>query len=186
MAPPADYWDEEDLIDIYGSEADINTEIVDAAGLTNNLSFKMDYDKYISPFLSLHTAADYLQSDVAKAQYILDIRLNSVVHVHVTTLLLCKHKLNFINCRQCKEKAHNHKSDPTVWMIDSSMFLHFTYDIGDFVEYQPMVISIPIWTVNSITYVTRLSTIIIPVLINKGHPYTMYLYPVYHILDITS
>ena len=99
MVPPTDCWDEEDLINIYGSDADINTEIVDAAGLTNNLSFIMDYDKYISPFLSSHTAADYLQSDATKVQYPLDIRLSSTVYTHVTTLSLCKYKLSFINCR---------------------------------------------------------------------------------------
>ena len=91
-------WDKEDLIDICGSEVDINTEIVDATKLTDNLSFRMDYDKYISSSLSLHTAADYLQSNAAKVQYPLDIRLSSVVHAHVTTLLLCKHKLSFVNC----------------------------------------------------------------------------------------
>ena len=99
MAPPANCWDEKDLIDIYKSKADIDAEIMDAAGLTNNLSFKMDYDKYVSPSLSSHIAVDYLLSDAAKAQYILDIRLSSVVHAHVTTLSLCKYKLSFINCR---------------------------------------------------------------------------------------
>ena len=69
--------------------------------------------------------------------------------------------------------------------MDSGMSLHFTYEIGDFTEYQPMVIPIQIWTVNNITYVTRLDTIIIPVLTNKGYPYIVYLYPVYHISDIT-
>ena len=78
---------------------DIDTEIADAARLTDNLSFEMDYDKYISPSLLSHTAADYLLSDAAKVQYPLDIRLSSVLHVHVTTLSLCKHKLSFVNCR---------------------------------------------------------------------------------------
>ena len=98
MVPPANCWDEEDLINIYMSEADINIETVDAAGLTDNSSFGMDYNKYVSLFLSSHTAVDYLLSNAAKAQYPLDIRLSSVVHAHVTTLLLCKHKLSFINC----------------------------------------------------------------------------------------
>ena len=98
MVPPADCWDKEDLIDIYKSKVDINTEIADAAELTNNLSFGMDYDKYVSPSLSLHIVADYLLSDAAKVQYSLDIGLNSVVHIHVTTLSLCKHKLSFVNC----------------------------------------------------------------------------------------
>ena len=49
MAPPANCWNKEDLIDIYRSKADIDTEIVDATRLTNNLFFKMDYNKYISP-----------------------------------------------------------------------------------------------------------------------------------------
>ena len=53
-------------------------------------------------------------------------------------------------------------------------------------EYQPMVILIPIQTANNITYVTGLSTIIIPVLTNKGHPYTVCLYLGYYIPDITS
>ena len=70
-------------------------------------------------------------------------------------------------------------------MIDSGTSLHFTYEIGDFAEYQLMVTPIPIQTANNITYVTGLSTIIIPVLTNKGHPYTVYLYLIYHILDIT-
>ena len=96
MAPPADCWDKKDLIN--GSEVDIDIEIADAARLTDNLSFRMDYDKYVSPSLLSHTAADYLLSDVAKAQYPLDIGLSSVVHVHVTTLLLYKHKLSFVNC----------------------------------------------------------------------------------------
>ena len=186
MVPAADYWDKEDLIDIYRSEVDINAEITDTARLTDNLSFGMDYNKYVSPFLSSHIAANYLLSNAAKAQYILELGLSSVVHVHVTTLSLCKHKLSFVNCRQCRGKAHNHKNDLPIWMIDSSMSLHFTYEIGDFMEYQPMVIPIPIWTVNNITYVTRLSTIIIPVLTDKGCPYTVCLYSVYHILDITS
>ena len=174
------------MIDIYRSEADINAEIGDATELTNNLSFRMDYDKYVSPSLLLHTAADYLLSDAAKVQYPLDIGLSSVVHAHVTTFLLCKHKLSLVNCGQCKGKAHDHENDLPVWMIDSSMSLHFTYDIRDFMEYQSMVIPIPIQTANNITYVTRLSTVIIPVLINKSCPYTMHLYLVYHILDITS
>ena len=186
MVPPTNCWNKEDLIDIYRSEVDIDTEIMNAAGLTNNLFFRMDYDKYISPSLSSHIAADYLLSDAAKVQYPLDIGPSSVVHAHVTTLSLCKHKLSFVNCGQCKGKAHNHKSDPPVWMIDSGMSLHFTYDIGDFVEYQPMVILIPIWTANNITYVTGLGTVTIPVLTNKGHPYTVGLYLVYHIPDITS
>ena len=186
MAPPADCWNEKDLINIYRSEAEINTEIADAAGLTDNLSFRMDYNKYVSPSLSSHTAADYLLSNAAKAQYPLDLRLSSVVHVHVTTFSLCKHKLSFVNCRQCKEKAHDHENDLPVWMINSSMSLHFTYEIGDFAEYQPMVILIPIWTVNNITYVARVGTVIIPVLTDKGCPYTVYLYLVYHILDIIS
>ena len=146
----------------------------------------MDHNKYVYPFLLLHTAADYLLSDVAKVQYPLDIRLSSVVHAHVTTLSLCKHKLSFVNCGQCKGKAYDHENDLPVWMIDSGTSLHFTYEISDFTEYQPMMILILIWTVNNITYVTRLGTIIIPVLTNKGHPYTVCLYLVYHILDITS
>ena len=186
MAPPTGCWDEEDLIDIYRSEADIDAEIVDVTRLTDNLSFRMDYDMYVSPSLSLHIAADYLLSNAAKVQYPLDMELSSVVHVHVTTLLLCKHKLSFINCGQCMRKAYNHESDLPVWMIDSGASLHFTYDIGDFVKYQSMVTPIPIWTTNNITYITRLGTIIIPVLTNKGHPYIVYLYTVYHILDITS
>ena len=71
-------------------------------------------------------------------------------------------------------------------MIDFTASLHFTYDISDFMEYQPMVILIQIWTVNNITYVTGLDTIIIPVLTDKSHPYTVHLYLVYHIPDITS
>ena len=63
-------------------------------------------------------------------------------------------------------------------MIDSSASFHFIYEIGDFVEYQPIVILIPIQTVNNITYVTGLDTIIISVLTDKGHPYTVCLYPV--------
>ena len=98
MVPPADCWDEEDLINIYGSKVDIDVEIVDAARLTDNLSFGIDYDKYVSSSLLLHTAADYLLLNAAKAQYPLDIRLSSIVHVHVTTLLLYKHKLSFVNC----------------------------------------------------------------------------------------
>ena len=142
------------MIDIYRSKTDIYTEIVDAARLTNNLSFRMDYNKYVSSSLLLHTAADYLLSSAAKAQYPLDIGLSSVIHAHVTTLLLCKHKLSFVNCGQYKGKAHNHENDPPVWMIDSGAFLHFTYEIRDFTEYQPMVTPIPIWTANNITYVT--------------------------------
>ena len=99
MAPPANCWDEEDLIDIYGSKVDIDTEIVNTARLTDNLSFGMDYNKYVSPSLLPHIAADYLLSNAAKVQYPLDIGLSSIVHVHVTTLLLCKHKLSFINCK---------------------------------------------------------------------------------------
>ena len=144
MVPPADCWDKEDLIDIYKSKVDINTEIADAAELTNNLSFGMDYDKYVSPSLSLHIVADYLLSDAAKVQYSLDIGLNSVVHIHVTTLSLCKHKLSFVNCGWCKRKAHDHETDLPVWMIDFSTSLYFTYDISDFMEYQPMVILIQI------------------------------------------
>ena len=49
-----------------------------------------------------------------------------------------------------------------------------------------MVTPIPIQTGNNITYVTRLGTVIIPVLTDKGHPYIVHLYPVYHIPDITS
>ena len=71
-------------------------------------------------------------------------------------------------------------------MIDFGVSLYFTYEIDDFIEYQPMVTPIPIWTANNITYVTGLSTIIIPVLTDKGHSYTVCLYLVYHILDITS
>ena len=168
MAPPTNCWDKEDLIDIYGSKADINTEIANATRLTNNLSFGMDYNKYVSPSLSSHTATDYLLSDAAKVQYPLDIRLSSVVHVHVTTFLLCKYKLSFINCRQCKRKAHNHESDPPVWMIDSGTSLHLTSDIGDFVDYQPMVTPVLIQTANNIVYVIRLSTVIIPVLTDKN------------------
>ena len=186
MVPPVDCWDKKDLIDIYGFKADINAEIVDAARLTNNLFFGMDYDRYVSPSLLSYTAADYLLSNTAKVQYILELRLSSVVHTHVTTLLLCKHKLSFINCGQCKGKAHNHENDLPIWMIDSGVSLHFTYDIRDFVEYQPMVTPIPIWTANNIIYVTGLGTVIIPVLTNKGRPYTVCLYPVYHIPDITS
>ena len=99
MAPPTDCWDKKDLINIYGSKVDIDTEIADATRLTDKLSFGMDYDKYVSPSLSLHTAADYLLSDAAKVQYILELGLSSVVHTHVTTLSLCKHKLSFVNCR---------------------------------------------------------------------------------------
>ena len=99
MVPPADCWDEEDLINIYGSKVDIDVEIVDAARLTDNLSFGIDYDKYVSSSLLLHTAADYLLLNAAKAQYPLDIRLSSVVHAYVTTLLLYNHKLSFVNCR---------------------------------------------------------------------------------------
>ena len=186
MASPVDCWDKKDLIDIYRSEVDIDAEIMDTTRFTNNLSFGMEYDKYISPSLSSHTAADYLQSDATKVQYPLDIRLSSTVYTHVTTLSLCKYKLSFINCRWCRGKAHDHGSDLLVWMIDSGMSLHFTYNIGDFMEYQPMVISIPIWTANNITYVTRLGTVIIPVLTNKGHPYTVHLYSIYHIWDIIS
>ena len=131
MVPPTNCWNEEDLIDIYGPKVDINTAIVDAAGLTDNLSLRMDYDKYVSSSLSSHTAADYLLSDAAKAQYPLDIRLSSVVHMHVTTLLLYKHKLSFVNCKWCKGKAHDHENDLPVWMIDSGASLHFTYDISD-------------------------------------------------------
>ena len=186
MVPSMDCWDNKDLINIYGSEADINTETTDAARLTNNLFFGMDYDNHISPSLSSYTAADYLLSGAANLQYPLDIGLSSVVHAHVTTLSLCKHWLSFINCRQCKGKVHDHKTDLPVWMIYSGASLYFTYDIGDFTEYQPMMIPIPIQTVNNITYVTRLGTVIIPVLTNKGHPYTVHLYLVYHISDITS
>ena len=67
-----------------------------------------------------------------------------------------------------------------------SMSLHFTYEIGDFMEYQPIVTLIPIQTANNITYVTGLSTIIIPVLTDKGHPYIVHLYLIYHIPNITS
>ena len=67
MVPAADYWDEEDLIDIYRSEVDINAEITDTARLTDNLSFGMDYNKYVSPFLSSHIATNYLLSNAAKA-----------------------------------------------------------------------------------------------------------------------
>ena len=49
-----------------------------------------------------------------------------------------------------------------------------------------MVNPIPIQIVNNIIYITGLGTIIIPVLIDKDHLYTVCLYPVYHILDITS
>ena len=69
MAPPMNCWDEKDSINIYRSEVDINAEIVDATGLTNNLSFEIYYDKYVSSSLSSHTAADYLQSNAAKAQF---------------------------------------------------------------------------------------------------------------------
>ena len=116
----------------------------------------------------------------------LQIYLSSVVHAYVTTLLLCKYWLSFVNCRWCKGKAYDYESDPPVWMIDSGTSLHFTYDIRDFAEYQPLVIPIPIWTTNNITYVTGLSTIMILVLTDKGCPYTICLYPVYHILDTTS
>ena len=97
MASPVDCWDKKNLIDIYRSEVDIDAEIVDTTRFTNNLSFGMEYDKYISPSLSSHTAADYLLFNAAKVQYPLDIGLSSVVHAHVTTLLLCKHQLSFVN-----------------------------------------------------------------------------------------
>ena len=175
MVPPTNCWDKKNLINIYRSEADIDMKIADAAGLTDNLFFKMDYDKYISPFLSSHTAADYLLSNAAKAQYPLDIGLSSVVYTHVTTLSLCKYKLSFINCKQCKGKAYNHKSDLSVWMIDFSPFLHFTYDIRDFVEYQPMVILIPIQTANNITYVTGLGSSFTCLSVNLGSETNPYL-----------
>ena len=40
MTPSTNCWDKEDLIIIYGSKADIDTEIADATRLTDNLSFK--------------------------------------------------------------------------------------------------------------------------------------------------
>ena len=98
MVPSTDCWNKDDLIDIYGSKVDIDAEIANAVGLSNNLSFGIDYNKYVSLSLSLHKAADYLLSNAAKVQYPLDIGLSSVVHMHVTTLSLCKHWLSFINC----------------------------------------------------------------------------------------
>ena len=51
---------------------------------------------------------------------------------------LCGHSRLYSECTRCKGKSKTNQNEPLIWMLDSGASSHFTFDLDDFVEYEPL------------------------------------------------
>ena len=127
MSAPADMWDSNDMVDIYGS--DIKGEIAEAAGLNF-----IDIRQVISSTAPSQSGSHWLLLDAVSvfAQLYLDwmtpVDTNVSTHRDNGLSCLCSHRTDKCACDHSKK----------LWILDSGASMHFTPDQSDFIKYQEL------------------------------------------------
>ena len=144
MSVPADGWDSDDMVDIYG--LDIEEEIAEATGLNF-----IDMKQVISSIAPSQSSSHWLLLDAVSvsAQLYLDhvtpVDTNIFTHRDNGLLCLYSHKTTKCVCDHSKK----------LWILDLGASMHFTSDQSDFIEYQELTGSarIPVRTASATIFV---------------------------------
>ena len=107
----AEEWDDDDLVDIYGSKVG---------------------QRQVSSFLleTVHSLSDTAYARHQSVSDFASVTYTSNVSVKSEDNVICAHGSN-MKCLSCEDRN-------TIWIIDSGASMHFTPDQSDFVMYQPL------------------------------------------------
>ena len=144
MSAPADRWDSNDMVDIYG--LDIKEEIAEAVGLNF-----IDMRQVISSTAPSQSGSYWSLLDVVSISAQLYLDCVTPVDTNVST-----HRDNGLSCL-CSYKTDKCVCDHSkkLWILDLGASMHFTSDQSDFIEYQELAGSthIPVRTVFATIFV---------------------------------
>ena len=71
-------------------------------------------------------------------------------------------------CTCCKGKAKADQNSPPIWMLDSGVSLHFTFNMNDYIEYESLQEDIIVSTANSLAFAKGFGTVIMSCPITPG------------------
>ena len=103
---------------------------------------------------------------------------------HKLSDYICEHGLDYALCLKCKGKNQG----KCMWLLDSGASAHFTYSKHDFIEYETIAPNerIPVRTASDTIYVEGKGAVLVEHY-EYGHKLVVTcLYPVLHILKITT
>ncbi|KAK1216466.1 hypothetical protein PQX77_020908 [Marasmius sp. AFHP31] len=131
-----DMGDGNDLTSLFGDDVD---NIAEAAGVEedvlDNVSLGSFYDNPLVPYLDLLPNTDTTQQRCSRLVSISSCYLSG--GSDLVSLVQYSYVLNdhFVACTQCKGKK---SSNTQGWLLDSGASSHFTHDMNDFADYQPL------------------------------------------------
>ncbi|KAJ3010270.1 hypothetical protein NUW54_g2534 [Trametes sanguinea] len=173
--------DVESAISLGDEEDDVDMDIAQAAGL---------YEQYDEQVRSVPLTLPNRQH--ADALSIAAIS-NGVEGSAVVTLRsnvcnfrnLCSHSRLYSECTRCKGKSKTDHNEPLIWMLDSGASSHFTFDLDDFVEYEPLQKEMLVGTANGVAVAKGSGTVMLNCPLNPGEHTTVRIAPVYYMPDLS-
>lgn len=102
---------------------------------------------------------------------------------------ICAHSLDYSQCAHCKGKgvaSAQRSSSMPVWLLDSGASLHFTNNMDDFVEYEPIDDQMAVATANGVAFIKGQGTVILNCANPQGDAATVRISPVYYIPELTA
>lgn len=138
-----------------GDDEDLDNEIAEIAGLYRQASLQQ-HDPSTNPF-ALLTAAWIEPMEGERISGVVNTPFMSVVSLGEISDL-CMHCVDFAKCAACKGKK---AVRAPMWLLDSGASRHFTSDINDFVEYEPLDVPLRASTANGVASIIGKGTVII-------------------------
>ena len=179
--------DEEDAVSLGDDDSDFEEELAYYAGIDNEQV----------PSLLLHTlnATDDIV-DLTDATTRLRL-LRDSMYDNLNVESQCHHLLSYSSCAKCKGKAppqstvkipktfgDNDWSKHNWWLMDSGASIHCTSEMSDFIEYENLILPIPVKTASGYASLTGVGAVVIrhPILQADGSHSTNVtrLWPVYY------
>ena len=161
MPPPADEWDTDDIVDIYGSDG-VDEEIAEATRLELDQAWSRLLRQVDSSHAPKHSCScslldAYFNARIVRNSYMsCDIPVDSCTQTVTSTtdniFCSCHHSSDHKKCA-CDHNIANKK----LWILDSGASMHFTPDRKDFDEYHELSHAerIPVRTANGIIFVVE-------------------------------
>jgi len=179
-------WKEDNDIVSMGSQTYDILECEEVQGSTNDILFANNGIRHVT-FAYMYKGSTNLHS----ALELLTTALNCKKYCNLAHILenacirVCLHSLIYSGYQKYKREKQSLNKIIPFWILNSGILLHFTGEKKDFIVFEKLLIPFPIYTANSLIYITEKESVTLKHLNIKYYEETTTIYSVFFCEDLT-